>query len=371
MSDVKKRVSEARASLILDSPFFGALALRLKVEEDPSCDTAWVNGQTMGFNPAFVASLTHNQLVGLVAHEVMHAACGHPWRRDNRDQGKFNKACAYAVNPILVDAGFTVPENSLLDPDFHGKSAEWIYDRLPDSDGDGGSGGQPGQGQNGEVRDAPTAQEESDQTPPTESDWQQAVRQAAAVAKARGALPASLDRNVADATRPRADWRSVLARFVQQAAQADYSWSHPNRRYFASGLFLPGLRSQEMGPMAVVTDSSGSVDDVLLGQFNAELQAIVDAVQPLRVHVLSCDSAVQSHEVFERGDPVRVTAKGGGGTDFRPAFAAIADINEPVVAVVYMSDLDGVFPDREPDVPVLWACVGDRKAPFGELVRLD
>ena len=39
------RISKQRTALVLDQPFFGALALRLKVVEDPSCKTFWTRVQ--------------------------------------------------------------------------------------------------------------------------------------------------------------------------------------------------------------------------------------------------------------------------------------------------------------------------------------
>ena len=93
-----KKLITARVSLVLDQPFFGALALSLPPKEDTTCDTAWTDGRSLGYNPAFVESLTHAELTGLIAHEVMHCAMGHPWRRDARDPKQFNVACDLAIN---------------------------------------------------------------------------------------------------------------------------------------------------------------------------------------------------------------------------------------------------------------------------------
>jgi predicted metal-dependent peptidase len=38
------------------------------------------------------------------------------------------------------------------------------------------------------------------------------------------------------------------------------------------------------------------------------------------VHVVYCDAEIQGVDVFERGEPVAVSPKGFGGTDFRPVF---------------------------------------------------
>ena len=79
------RISKQRTALVLDQPFFGALALRLKVIEDPSCKTFWTDSVSIGYNPAYLASLNDLETRGVLAHEVLHVANGHCWRQGDRD----------------------------------------------------------------------------------------------------------------------------------------------------------------------------------------------------------------------------------------------------------------------------------------------
>jgi len=370
VNTARQKLVAARTALVLDQPFFGALALQLSLREDPGgCETAWVNGQSLGYDPKFIDGLTHAETVALVAHEVMHCAAGHPWRRDAREPERWNEAADYAINQILADSGFSLPKDALLDPGYAGKSAEWIYDRLP-APPPKGQGGETGEshgapGPLGEVRDAPSESET------TEADWQQAVQQAAAAAKARGALPGQLDRFAKESKEARVDWRSILRRFIQETASADYSWTRPNRRYVSHGLYLPALYSEEMGPIAVAIDTSGSIDQVLLEQFRAEVQAVVDEMRPRRTHVLFCDATLQRHDVFERDDVIEFNPAGGGGTDFRPVFEELRALEEAPACVVYLTDLDGTFPEVAPEVQVLWASTGSDSAPFGEVVAVN
>lgn len=369
-----RRVRTARTTLLLDQPFFGVLALQLALREDASCQTAWTDGSTLGFNPSFVDTLTQDGLVALIAHEVMHCACGHQWRRDNRDAKRWNVAADYAINAILRDAGFKLPDGALLDTAYDGKASEWIYDRLPQGqqdqpssgDGDGQPSDQPGGGQQpGEVRDAPS---DSSQT---EADWQQTVKQAVKMAQAQGKLPGSLRRDIEHQTAPKVDWRSALRRFIQETCKADYSWSRPNTRYLASGLFLPSLHSVACGRLVVAIDTSGSIDAVMLAQFGSEVQAIAEDMQPSSVEVVYCDSSVNHVDTFERGELVTVSPHGGGGTDFRPVFEHVATNDEAPAALIYLTDLDGSFPNDAPDYPVVWcrAVEGYRsEVPFGELI---
>jgi len=55
---IQQKIQAARTALILDQPFFGALALRLKTVEDPHCPTAYTDGQVLGYNPTFMEALT-------------------------------------------------------------------------------------------------------------------------------------------------------------------------------------------------------------------------------------------------------------------------------------------------------------------------
>lgn len=404
------QIRSARIRLVLDHPFFGALALRLKLVEDPTCATAWVDGVSMGYNPTWFASLTFHQQIGLVAHEVMHCAAGHSWRRGARTPRRWNWACDYAINQILLECGFKLPPDGLVDDQFKGKSAEWIYPRLPEEvviklsgfgtgkpqsgqggspqpggkandPADGSSDGEPGEPQGGggaagtidavlDVRDAPV---DSAVEGSSEADWQQAVQEAAAAAHARGKLPANLQRLVKKAAKPRVDWRSTLHRFIQQAARSDYSWRSPNTRFIAHGLYLPSLRSEECLPVAVVVDTSGSVDGPMLDAFVAELRGIASEVRPSRVYVLYADAAVHRTDTFEREDEITIDARGGGGTDFRPAIAECELMDDqPPACIVYLTDLMGAFPDRTPELPVLWASPPtDYEPPFGEHVVIE
>lgn len=388
----RQMMQAARISLIYDQPFFGALALRLKLVEDPGCGTAYTDGSVIGYDPAFVSSLTMDEVIFLVAHEVMHCANGHIWRRDGREPERFNIAADLAINPILVSAGFRMPTGGLLEQQFVGKSVEWIYARLQDApkgpggetgsgDGSGKGSGQPsGQAPKGgakrpgaggsDVRDAPAGNAGEAQA--SEAEWQQAVQQAAVAAKARGNLPAALERFASAAAQPRVDWRSVLRRFLQQSAKADYSWTRPSARHLVRGLYLPALRSEAMGPIAVAVDTSGSIDRVTLDKFFAEINAVASEVRPERIVVIYCDAAIQRVDEFEPDDVIEARPKGGGGTSHVPVMNYVDAMEETPAALICLTDLATAHRPEAPSVPVLWATTNPSgAAPYGEVVSLE
>ena len=135
------RLKQGRTKLLLDFPFFGVLILRLKDVETPSIDTMATDGVSLFYNPEFVAKLTPPELLGCLAHEVMHPALQHHTRRGTRSPKRWNIACDFAINPLIRDANLALPAGALYDPAFRNLSAERIYNLIAeDNDGDSADG---------------------------------------------------------------------------------------------------------------------------------------------------------------------------------------------------------------------------------------
>ena len=381
--------AKARAALLVNAPFWGVLSLRLAPVEDPSIETMETNGISIRYNPDFVAGLSRSLLRTIIAHETMHCAALHHTRRDGRDPQCWNIACDHAINPLLAEAGFELPDGALLDPAYAGLSAEEIYARLPRDAGENG-GDQDGNdpGGMGGVADPPTGGDQAGDGPgdpgpsgqpgagaPSAADlarqeetWLIAAAQAEATAKAMGIGAGDAARAIRDQVAPKVDWRDVLRRYLSAAAKSDYAWTPPNRRYIARGIYLPSLRSETLGPVVVAVDTSGSIDDATLAAFAAEITAIMDEAAPEAIHVVCCDDAIASTETYEPGDVVHLTPHGGGGTAFRPVFDWIARSDIQPVCVVYLTDLCGSDFGPPPDYPVLWVSTDLPNAPFGEVI---
>jgi predicted metal-dependent peptidase len=171
--------------------------------------------------------------------------------------------------------------------------------------------------------------------------------------------------------RPRIDWKSILRRFVQQFASADYSWRRPNPRYVSVGVYLPELRAEAMPAIIVVVDTSESTRRVL-PVFKGELQSIVDECQPEATIVIMADASVHRADRFERGDPIEFNVEGLGGTDFRPAFEYVHRQQLNPACLIYLTDGDGYFPEEPSEYPTLWAITTPQtEAPWGETVTID
>jgi predicted metal-dependent peptidase len=396
------RIQKARTTLLLDHPFFGTLLFRLGARARSSIATMATDGVSLYFNPEFVDSLNSAELIGTLAHEVMHPALQHHTRRGGRELKRWNMACDYAINPLLVDVGLTLPKNVLLDDRFRGMSAERIYNLLKAEEDDGkqnsldeesqkggesqsnadskpsesGDGNGPSAPQTpggvGQVLDAPELSEGEDQSVEEQArDWQIAVEQAENVAKLAGKMPAGATRSVEASKAAQVDWRELLRRAWSETIPADYSWTRPNRRHVWTGLYLPGIVCEGVGEICIAVDCSGSINNRQLGLFEAEIRSILAGQQPRLVHILYFDTEVQKYETFQAGQPVALTAVGGGGTDFRPCFSWLADRGIQPQTMVFLTDLWGTFPEKVPPYPVLWASTETRQAPFGQVIPME
>ena len=374
---------KARINLILKSPFFGSLIMHLKPEQDDNCPTMWTDGNRIGYDEKFVDSLSHDELTGVLAHEVMHCALQHMTRRERRDPIIWNVAGDYAINLIVIKE-FTLPKKRCLDDKYEGMSVDEIYNILykqakeqQENDGSGKSGsGQGGLGLGtgndpggcGEVRDASIAEKgESEKT------WKVAVVQAMNNARKAGRLPGDIARLIGEVVHPKVAWRQLLRRFIEMTAKNDYTWSQPNRRYAAQGLYLPSLRSEELRNIAIAIDTSCSIGDSELNQFSAELNEIVREFK-LEVDVIYCDSKVQGTQHFDAYDEIKLKPKGGGGTSFSPVFTYIDKKCLMPKCLIYLTDLESSgFPKSEPEYSTLWVKTGSHgeKPPFGEVVNLN
>lgn len=361
-------LQRAITGLLINHPFFAAILLRQEVTADTNCATAYVDGKRLGYNPEFIAKLSHDELMGLLAHEVMHLTLAHHARMKGRNSEQWNQACDYAINPLLKAEGFALPQGALLDPAYNGKSAEEIYRLLPTPPPQPQGGKGEGKGQQwGEVRQCEGEPSNAEETATVQR------KQAEGQAKRAGKLPVFIERAI-QAMPPRADWREILARFVCEQAPKDLHWHKPNRRMLAQGMILPGITGQTYGKLVFAADTSGSIspDDVskVASELLAALQTMQDDNASAELLAIYCDSAIQGVETLD--GTRKPSPKGGGGTDFRPPFDYVAREGIEPRALVYFTDGYCYSFPKPPPYPVLWLLIGNYsefRPPFGEVCK--
>lgn len=363
-------LTRARTGLILDNPFYGALALRMQLIEDNNVFLMSTNGTTIRYNPEALEKRSLEDVQFIMAHAIVHCMLAHHLRRNGRDPVKWNIATDFAVNSLLKGGGMKLPGDALYHENLVDFSADHIYDLLPDMP-QSLEEMQQASSNAGEVDDSDNASDpaEADRE---ESDWQVATLQAANAAKMMGKLPANMDRYISDLMDSKVDWRDILRTFVKSTCKEDYTWQRPNRRFIGQSMYLPSLYGETIGELVVAIDTSGSVTQEEMNQFASEVTAIMEDVSPTKVTVVYCDTRVAHTEVFTKDDlPLAMKPHGGGDTDFRPPFEWVEQQDITPVCFIYLTDMHCHRFPEEPDYPTLWISTSHiDSAPFGEVVKM-
>ena len=425
------RVSDCVTGLLQKQPFFGSLVLRLPLRADPTRKTLASDGHEIRYSPDWVAETDAHLIETAMARVVMACALKHHTRRGERDPERWQTASQLVTHALLRDAGFTLPPEAEAWEDL---SVEQAYDRLPEpGEGDSAEDGNPPQGANGtgaagqppaggdesgdpsdpddqgDGRDGDSQDRESasDATPShdpsgtgevmdaaaraddgsdsgdapvdtaaEEQAWDEAMHQALSIARAEGKAPGGVEKTVRNAHASALDWRTLLRRYMTDAARRDYSWSVPNRRFIDSGLYLPSIRSEGIDAIAVIIDTSGSLPAQTLAGFWAELREIAAEIRPERVVVLQVDAALQDAAEYGPDElPAEIMLKGRGGTDFRPGFEWLDEQGIQPAVCLYFTDMEcSSYPETEPRFPTTWVNWGAppsdwNREPWGE--RID
>lgn len=418
---LETKLAAARTRLILEKPFLGSLVMHLPLKAaDPKwCETTATDARSFYFNPDYIARLTLEQTQFVLAHEAMHCALSHFARRNHRQKHRWDVACDYAVNMILDEERMQGPDNALMSATYRGLTAEEIYPLLhqdpseqtqdkhlfDNEPSEGGGEGEPqeeeepreqdsGQGKESEgeqnegeggspeprdgADDEPQQAGQVQEAPPPPSDpakldeqWKSRLAAAAQAARQAGKLSQSLMRFVDDLLSPQLPWRALLARYMMNAARDDYSFQRTSRR--EGEALMPRLYSQSVN-VVVALDTSGSVTAEELQAFLGEIDALKAQVRA-SVTLHACDDKLDSHGPwrFAMWEAMKLPGEiaGGGGTDFRPVFDWVEQDRLSPDLLVYFTDAEGPFPEREPHYPVVWLVKGKAGVPFGIRIQLN
>jgi predicted metal-dependent peptidase len=389
---VARKLQAARTRLVLERPFLGALALHLELRAGGTRSIA-TDGRRLAYAPAFIAALGFAETQFMVAHAALHCALGHFVRRGHRDVRRWDAACDYAVNQLLVDDGLAAPQGAPLAARYRGLAAEEIYPLLPDDvptslDEHGTTGAGEGGRIERELMARPREALVADDFLESHRDgldelgvrassasladvWRDRLALAASEAAQAGQLGAPWQGLLSQLAAPRLPWRALLERFLVAHAAEDYSFARPSRREGTA--ILPGRSGREAN-LVVALDTSGSIGRELLLDFASEVDALKARLNA-RVALLFCDAALspESPQRFESWEPIRFPELlfGGGSTRFAPVFDWIERETAPPDALVYFTDGLAEFPSRPPAYPVLWIVSGNAPVPWGTRVQLN
>lgn len=383
---IHKKLSRACAQLMIKHPFFGSLVYQHEMEITESVDTAAASADNrMLFNPRFVEKVDPDQLVFLVAHEVMHIVFAHAQRRGNRDHELFNIACDAVINEILISERVgTFIEGGVRMQGAEKETSENIYKVLAQnsSPGEGNeSGGNrkrgEGKGYEGQlsIKDLPeeVAQKTDAEVKAAVAEGKLKLGQAAAMARMQGKMSGALAGIIDKLLESKLPWYQILERYMVGKADQRYNWSRPHRRRLNIAYMPSRERYPSMGEIVVGIDVSGSISDREVSQFLGHCKAIFDLCHPKKIYVVYCTTEIEAVDEFDSSEEV-VPRKNRwcGGTHMPAIMDWIKDKGiDPDVCVTF-TDGETPFPnDNQVPCDLVWVFSTNIKPysdPHGEVI---
>jgi predicted metal-dependent peptidase len=352
----------------LSSALYALQATAVQQVETMTADRRW----RLSVNPGWLAGAPVPDIALRLAHLTWHLLAEHPQRArsldvGSRQVGTWRTATDVTIGETLAGAGLTghdLPSAASLTL-APGRSAEEHYAvlaRLPvEAEPRHAHPGDPdGRGDCGSAADGLARSYETcgPDTPGVDSLAAAEIRRQVAIefrrhVTTRGTHPGDALRWVQHVLDPKVPWRDVLSAAVRRAAgwangHSDYTYSRPSRRQAATPrVVLPSTR-RPLPTVAVVVDTSASVDDGLLAQALGEVDGAIGAlgVPGSEVTVLACDAAVHTVARVRRAAEARLG--GGGGTDLRAGVDLAQRLRPRPDVLVVLTDGWTPWPEAAP-----------------------
>lgn len=387
----------ARVKLLLEKPFFGALATRLQIVDASSwCKTAATDGRHFYYNRDFIKGLTPDELLFLFGHEVLHCVYDHMGRRGTRDPKVWNMANDYIVNYTLVKEKLgKMPAGGLFDERYTDHmTSEEVYDGLGKNSttikitlDEHLEMAEPGD-EDGDNSVEVTVMGKDGPPKLTEADIQQirnevrAATMQAAQSAGAGNVPAGVKRLIQELTQPKMDWRTLLESHIKSTVKDDFTFQKISRRSLSTlgtgnAAIFPGQNVMDSIDIAVSIDTSGSMTDEMLRDFLGEVKGIMEMFRDFKLTLWTFDTQVYGVKVFTQEnlhEIMEYDPQGGGGTSFEVNWTLMKEQGiEPQRFVMFTDGYPG-YTWGDPDyVDTLFVIHGNDQivAPFGITAYYD
>jgi predicted metal-dependent peptidase len=343
-------IVRARVGLLFSAPFFGNLATRMDlVQADSWCNTAATDGRNFYYNREFIKSLSPDELLFLMGHEVLHMVYDHLGRKGTRDHKIWNMANDYIVNYTLVREKIgRMPKMGLYDEKYTDEmTSEEVYRLLEKNsvkiqlpldmhlDLVGGDGNSNKDGSERKV--SVTVMGDGNGPPKITDEDLQRIRneiKSAVINTAQslgaGKVPLGVRRLLEAFSNPKMDWRTLLELHIQSQVKDDFTFQRPSKRSWSSGriIIMPGQNLTNKIKLACFLDLSGSITDDMIRDFLGEVRGIMQTFEDFDLLLATFDTKVYNPKIFtpeNLDELIDYEAKGGGGTLFECVFDFMKD----------------------------------------------
>ena len=390
-----------RSDLYLQLRFLDSALSALPPEGDPTCRMLATEGLHLYYEPQHILDVFQKNpryLCRVMLHTVLHCVFRHLWLCRGRDPELWGLACDIAVEyvidhldkPALVRPLTYVRTQAYQDI----ASAEttvaaapayrWLTRQT--------IGVQRQLYREFHTDDHRLWPKDGQQDPAVslraQSTWQKIGRQMQTELESRskeaGKDGDPLQSQLSTANRSRRSYRDFLRKFCVLREEPRLDPDSFDLNFYTYGLSVYGnmpliepqetRESYKVAELALVVDTSYSTSGALVQNFLAETYALLKQRENffLRMHLrlIQADDKVQKDEKITSEDELRqamanFTLRGGGGTDFRPAFRYVNRLCEEkqfqnLKGLLYFTDGLGAFPEKRPAYDTAFLFLGDR-----------
>ena len=394
MKEFQRELSTAKMKMLgyKSMGFFAILLFNLKIFPDQETESVKTNGIDIFINPDWFMQLDADSRVYALLHATMHVALQHPSRMQSRQQKLWMAASDYTVNLALHDYGVKIPNDALINTDYRNKTTEKIYEHLlelqkegeqepepdhndlmkppinpnkGDGDGDGDGEGNSPQSSFGDMQEFQDKVEDLLNNSKTQAKMGDGFDP--------NGLPHELQRIFNDLEKPLMPWNKILARFLNQAAKNNYSWTKPNRRFLPMDIYLPSMSSEGLDRIDFIVDTSGSISDHQFNQFISEVDKVLKQFKPESIGFSQFDQMYHGTEIVSSTtDARKLEFKGGGGTRIDTTLEAVSEMNTKCI-IIFTDGYMSVDHLPKPKMPVVWAIYDNDnfKEPFGKHIKVN
>ena len=385
----------------MEFPALSIFPLTWEIKETEDYPTMATDGVSLLYNKEFVDSITEQETVAVLIHEIFHCILLHPLMLDkgfskDKEPIPWTLAIEQVTNSETISTikqkyklpGQQVsPEEALEGKEGYifsyrmvNKSEKEIYDYLKDllkknpevnqpNNSTGNSTGNSTRKTTSNILSDDVIQRK------LSSEEQQAMieKSIATIKKIQkeiGNLSPNLERLLEKLTTSQIPWERILQRFISRVIQGydELSPRKPNTKHpltIEGKAIIPSRFTREIDAPTIVLDTSASISTPELTKFASEIQAILKKITQ-EIALITTDIQVNENIKIKSFSEMlkKVKFRGGGGTDFTEVFEKV----KKTPFMIFFTDGYATYPKNPPKYPVLWVLTKKHLIPpFGKV----
>lgn len=358
-------------------PFFGSVAANVEYQEIEDTGIMKNDGSTIFYDPRYMSTLSDNDQLFLLAHELCHIAFEHKERGVGKDPTVWMSATDAVINQMLKRDGLEIISGGIDYPEAIDYSAEEYYElllsekldielidgQLEGQETPSDSHGESKQEDTGDNSDEDENEESYKELPLEEDrDDEDEDDEYTLIEEKESDAGNAVNRDIRTveeigASAPLIDWRVILPNTINYGVD----WSYSNA-ILEDNIVRPVLEELPIPETEIILDTSWSVDEDLLRNFLRECKNILTFS---KMKAGCFDTVFYGfHDIRNEKDIDDMIFEGGGGTDFN---AAVNAFTLRVDNRIIFTDGQAPMPDKP--MNAIWVVYGDEEiAPDGGTV---